>query len=131
MGSRKSVIKQTLRFGLGILVGVVIMVLVYLAIGKLSAKVFVGAAAGTVISVGNFFFMCVSLTNATESEIDATKAVAKARGGYMLRMLAIAALLIIAIKSGYCDVIATIVPLLLMRPVLMLEEFFVKNGDKK
>ena len=72
--------------------------------------------------------MCVSLTNATESEIDATKAVAKARGGYMLRMLAIAALLIIAIKSGYCDVIATIVPLLLMRPVLMLEEFL--NYDK-
>lgn len=131
MESRKSVIKQTLRFALGILSGAVITVLIYLAIGKFSAKVVIGAAVGTLISVGNFFFMCVSLINATESEIDSTRVVAKARGGYMLRMLAIAALLILAIKSGYCDVIATIVPLLLMRPVLMLEEFFGKNGDKK
>ena len=131
MESRKSVIKQTLRFALGILGGAVITVLIYLAIGKFSAKVVIGAAVGTLISVGNFFFMCVSLINATESEIDSTRVVAKARGGYMLRMLAIAALLILAIKSGYCDVIATIVPLLLMRPVLMLEEFFGKNGDKK
>ena len=131
MENRKTVINQTLRFALGIFIGALIMVLVYLAIGKLSAKVLIGAAVGTLISVGNFFFMCLSLTNAAEGELDATRVVAKARGGYMLRMLAIAALLIVAIKSGYCDVIATIVPLLLMRPVLMIEEFFGKNGDKK
>ena len=131
MNDRKSVIKQTLWFALGILAGVILMVLVYLAINKFTISVLIGGVVGTLVSVGNFFFMSVSLTNATEGEIDAGAAVNKARGGYVLRMLVIAGILILAIRSGYCDTIATVVPLLLVRPVLMVEQFFMKSGDKK
>ena len=131
MNDRDSVLKQTLRFALGILIGVIVMLLVYLVISKFTVKVALGAAVGTLVAVGNFFFMCVSLTNATRSEVDAGAAVNKARGGYVLRLIAIAAILILALRSGYCDTIATVVPLLLVRPVLMLEEFFMKSGDKK
>lgn len=131
MENRRSVITQTLKYAVGILIGVVLMVLIYFAIGKFSAAVFIGAAVGFVISVGNFFFMCLALTNAVDSTDDPAKASAKARGGYVLRMAAIALLLIVALKSGYCDTIATVVPLLLVRPVLMIIEFFGKSGDKK
>ena len=131
MNERDSVIKQTLRFALGILIGVIVMLFVYLVINKFTVKVALGAVVGTMVAVGNFFFMCVSLTNATRSEVDVGAAANKARGGYFLRLLTIAGILIIAIKSGYCDVLATTIPLLLVRPVLMLEEFFMKSGDKK
>lgn len=131
MNDKSSVIKQTLWFALGILAGAIITVLVYLAINKFTMNVLMGALLGTLVSVGNFFFMCVSLTNATEGEVDAGAAINKARGGYLLRMAAIALILIVALKSGYFDTIATIVPLLLMRPVLMIEQFFMKSGDKK
>ena len=131
MSNKNTVIKQTVRYTLGVLIGVAIMLLVYFALGKIDATVFIGAAVGSVISVGNFFFMCVSLTNATKTETEAARIVARARGGYLLRMIAVALLLVVAIKSGYCNIIATIVPLLLVRPILMRQEFFTKSGEEK
>ena len=131
MNEKKSVLKQTLIFALGILAGSVIMVLVYLLLDKFTTGVIIGALVGTLVSVGNFFFMCISLTNTANSEVDPNVAANKARGGYVLRMLVVAVILVVAIKSGYCDTLATVIPLLLVRPVLMLEEFFIKNGDKK
>ena len=131
MNERNYVLRQTLWFGLGILAGTILMVLVFLAIGRFDLSVLIGAVVGTLVSVGNFFFMSVSLTNASNSETDPGAAANKAKGGYILRMLIVGAILVLGIKSGYCNVFATLIPLLFGRPVLMLEEFFLKNGDKK
>ena len=131
MNKSNPIIKQTLRYAFGVLIGVALMILIYFLIGKLNYRVSIGAAVGYLISVGNFFFMCVALTNSTNAgEDNPTLVVAKARGSYIIRMIVVALLLIVAIKSGFCDTIATIVPLLLMRPVLMVEEFLMKSGDK-
>ena len=44
---------------------------------------------------------------------------------------ALAVVLFAAAKSGYCNVFALVIPLVFVRPVLTIGEFFRKSGDQK
>ena len=50
------------------------------------------------------------------------------KSSYPIRLLVMAAVLILCAKSGYFDVIALVVPLLFVRPILTVKEFFRKKG---
>lgn len=126
MKNKNPVITETLRILVGMAICLGLMLLVYLAIGKFSIPVLIGGIVGTVMAVGNFFFMGVGLSNLAD---DATESKIRLRSqtGFLIRTLAMLALLVVVIKFLGCDALATLLPLLFVRPVLMLEQFIQKS----
>jgi hypothetical protein len=53
------------------------------------------------------------------------------RSSYMIRSLALLVILFLLLKSGRFDTIATLIPLLFIRPAIMLDNFYSKMGRKK
>ena len=50
-------------------------------------------------------------------------------GSYPIRLLVLAGALFLCAKSGVFDLIALVLPLLFVRPILTIAEFFSKKGD--
>lgn len=128
--SRKLVLKETALIAAGEAVCVALMCLVYALIGKFALSVLLGGLAGLVLATGNFFFMAVAATLAADKaeaqDVEGGQKLMKS--SYPIRLLVLAGLLILCAKSGYFDVIALVLPLLFVRPVLTIAEFFRKKG---
>jgi hypothetical protein len=48
------------------------------------------------------------------------------RMSYTTRLVAIFVILFVCVKSGLCDALASVLPLLFVRPVITIAEFFKK-----
>ena len=133
MESRKYVIRETLRVALGVAVCVAAMIGVFALLGQFSREVVLGGIVGGLVAVGNFFFMAVGVTLAADKaeEQDVRGGKAMVSSSYTIRLSVMAVVLFAAAKSGYCNVFALVIPLLFVRPVLTVGEFFRKSGDKK
>ena len=127
---RKYVINQSLLVLLGETVAVALMIGVYALIGKFSVQAVLGGLVGVLLASGNFFFMAMIATlaadKAEQQDVEGGKKLIKS--SYPIRILVLAAVLFLCGKSGWCDVIAMAVPLLLVRPILTIQEFFKKKG---
>ena len=128
--SRKFVLKQTLLVLLGVLICSVLMCIVYALLGKFDLSVVLGGLAGTVLATGNFFFMAMIATLAADKaenqDVEGGKKLVKS--SYPIRILVLAAVLILCAKSGYFDILALALPLVFVRPILTILEFFKKKG---
>lgn len=116
---------------MGVIICTAVMICVFALLKRLNASVWLGALAGTVLAVGNFFFMAVTTSMAT----DRAKA-DDAKGGKRLvqtsqtvRFLILAVLLFALAKSGLCNVIALLLPIAFVRPAMMVMQFFRKEDD--
>lgn len=131
--SRKFVIKESLLVLLGVLIASAAMCGVFALLGKFDLSVVWGALVGTVLAAGNFFFMAVSATLAADKaeadNVEGGKAMMKT--SYFVRLLALAIVLFLCAKSGVFNLIALVLPLVFVRPVLSLAEFFRKAGEPK
>ena len=132
MNSRKYVIQETLRVALGVAVCVAAMIGIFALLGQFSREVVLGGIVGGLVAVGNFFFMAVGVTLAADKaenqDVKAGKALISS--SYTVRLIVMAVVLFAAAKSGYCNVFALVIPLVFVRPVLTVGEFFRKSGDK-
>ena len=63
MKHKNPAITETLRILVGMLICLALMLGVYALIQKFSLAVLFGGLVGTVIAVGNFFFMAIGLSN--------------------------------------------------------------------
>lgn len=128
--SRKLVIKETAIIAIGEVICVAIMCAVYALIGKFSLGVLLGGLVGLLLATGNFFFMAVAATLAADKaeaqDVEGGKKLMKS--SYPIRLLVLAVLLILCAKSGFFDVLALVLPLLFVRPVITMAEFFRKKG---
>lgn len=128
--SRKYVLRQTLVVLLGELIGVALMFAVYAVIGKFGMPVLLGGIVGAVLTTGNFFFMAMAATlaadRAEQQDVEGGKKLMKA--SYPIRILVLAGVLFLCGKSGYFDILALALPLVFVRPVLTVTEFFKKKG---
>ena len=128
--SRKVVLKETAIIAAGELVCVALMCVVYALLGKFGMDVLLGGLVGTLLATGNFFFLAVVATLAADKaqaqNVEAGQKLMKS--SYPIRFGALAVLLVLCAKSGYFDVIALALPLLFVRPVLTVAEFFRKKG---
>ena len=128
--SRKIVFKETALIAVGELICVAIMCGVYAIIGKFTLSVVLGGLVGLLVATGNFFFMAVAATLAADKaeaqDVEGGKKLMK--GSYPIRMLVMAGVLILCAKSGFFDVLALVLPLLFVRPILTIAEFFRKKG---
>ena len=133
MDSRKYVLKETLRVAIGEAVCVAAMIGVFALLGYFSREVVLGGIIGGLVAVGNFFFMAVGVTLAADRAESQDVRGGKAMGSssYTIRLIVMAVVLFAAAKSGYCNVFALVIPLVFVRPVLTIGEFFRKSGDQK
>lgn len=127
--SRKIVFQETGIIAIGEAVCVALMCGVYALISKFSMSVLLGGIVGAVLATGNFFFLAVVATlaanRAEAQDVEGGKKLMKS--SYPIRLLVLAGLLILCAKSGYFDVLALVLPLVFVRPVLTVAEFFRKK----
>lgn len=103
-----------------------IMIGVYALIGKLTAKVLLGAALGTAAALVNFAVMTLSVVRAEGAESPERGAL-QVRFNYIIRMIVLAAVLIVALKTNVFDPVATVLPLCFTRIAIFLSEIFRKK----
>ena len=131
MDSRKIVFKETAVVAIGEIICVGLMLAVFAMLGKFDSTVLLGGIIGGVLTVANFFFMAVGTSLAADKaenqDVKGGQAVIKS--SYMLRMIALFVLMFACVRSGLCNVIALVVPLVFVRPVLTIGEFFRKKGE--
>lgn len=129
--SRKYVLKETLAVLLGQIACVGILFLVYVLLHKFAVSVLLGGVVGAILATGNFFFMAVAATlaadKAQQQDVEGGQKLMKS--SYPIRILVLAGVFILCAKSGYFDLIALVLPLLFVRPILTVMEFFRKKGS--
>ena len=128
--SRKLVLKETAFIALGEAVCVAAMCAVYLLIEKFDLSVLLGGLAGLLVATGNFFALSLVATLAADraEAQDVAGGQKLMQSSYPLRLLAMGVILFLCAKSGVFDVIALVLPLLFVRPILTVLEFFKKKG---
>lgn len=134
MDMRKYVLRQTGLVAFGEAVGVAAMLGVFALLGYFDKTVLLGGIVGGAVAVGNFFAMAIGVNIAADKaqnqNVKGGQATVKA--SYMLRLVVMAVVLFAFAKSGLCNVIALVVPLVFVRFTLTLAEFFRrKPGDGK
>lgn len=133
---------DTVWLALGEVIVALLVSAVYLLIKKFDYTVITGAVLGGAVTVINFLILSIGVNRAInkfveergDGEMDEEEAekYAKEHGmtvqnammkSYMLRMLLMIGSLVLAGISGWFDIIATVIPLLMYRPILYVTEF--------
>lgn len=133
MGFHKIVCRETSIIAAGVAICTAIMFAVYFLLGKGNTSVLLGCLAGAAISIGNFFFMALGAGLAADkAEAQDVKAgQLLVRNAYLLRLVALFAILLACAKSGLFNLFALALPLAFIRPTLAVSEFFRKKGERK
>lgn len=132
MDPRKLVLKQTAVVLAGEILCVAAMIGVFALLGQFDKAVVFGGIVGGLVAVLNFFFMAIAVNIAADKAVqqNVKGGQATVKSSYMLRLVCMFAILFAFAKSGYCNVIAMVLPLAFVRPTLTVVEFFRrKSGD--
>ena len=131
MNSRKIALHETGIIAIGVLIGTAAMIGVFALLNHFSLNVLLGGLFGAILSILNFFSMAIVSTLAADraesQDVEGGKKLLKS--SYPIRLLVLAALLIVFAKSGYFNVIALVLPLAFVRPTITISEFFRKKGE--
>ena len=141
---------DTVWLALGEAIVAALISVVYLLIGKFDYTVITGATLGGAVTVINFLILSIGVNRAInqfvkergKGEMDEEEAdkYAKEHGmavqnammkSYMLRMILMIGSLVLAGISGWFDIIATVIPLLMYRPILYVTEFIKTKLNTK
>lgn len=133
MDMRKYVLRQTGVVALGEAIGVAAMIGIFALLGSFDRSVLLGGIVGGAVAVANFFIMAIGVNIAADKaqNQDVKGGQAAIKGSYALRMLGMAVILFAFAKSGLCNVIALVVPLIFVRFTLTLQEFFRRKPGEK
>ena len=133
MDSRKIVYRETGIVAIGQVICLAVMYAVFALLGYFDSTVLLGGIIGTVLSLANFFFMAVSASLAADKAVnqDVKSGTALMKGSYLVRLAVIFVILLACVKSGLCNPIASVLPLVFVRPIITVAEFFRKTGDEK
>lgn len=133
MNTKQFVLRETGMLAIGVAVCAGVTVGIFAAIGYYNTSVLLGAAVGLLMAVANFFLMAVAAEAAADramnDDVKGGKALVKTSQN--LRLVVIFLLVLLLAKTGVCNPVAMVAPLLTARPVLMVVEFFRKAGDDK
>ncbi len=126
MNDKQQTYRELLVFTLGELIGLGLLYGAFALLGKLDSKALLGGAVGALTAVLNYFLMAVGVYAAAAR----AEAGDPARGRKIIglsmagRFLLMIAILVVGAKSGSCNVIAMLIPLLLFRVLIFVGEFF-------
>ena len=133
MDMRKTVLRQTGVVALGELIGVAAMIGIFALLGSFDMKVLLGGIVGGLVATGNFLAMAIAVNIAADKaqNQDVKGGQATIKISDILRLVVMALVLFAFAKSGLCNVITLVVPLIFVRITLTVAEFFRrKPGDK-
>ena len=130
MQARTHVFRETGLMAAGELIGGALTVAVFWALGYFQMNVLWGTLAGCLVTVGNYFFMAVTVDLAADraEKGEVQQAQKMVQLSSTVRLVVMGLVLFLCIRLG-ANVVALLVPLLLERPILMLSEFFRKKVD--
>ncbi len=132
MDSRKIVFKETAIIAVGEIICTAVMLGVFALIGKFDRSVVLGGIFGCMLAILNFFFMAVGASiaadRAEKQDVKGGKGIVKM--SMSLRYVLLFVILFALGKSGICNLFALVIPLVFVRPVLTVGEFFRKKGDE-
>lgn len=130
--ARKTVFHETAIIAVGEVIGVALMLAVFALLGRLDRAAVLGGIVGGLLAVGNFLMMAINVSlaadKAAQQNVKAGKAMVST--SYVTRMVVLFVILFACVKSGLCNVIACVVPLLFVRVTITVAEFMRKSGDK-
>ncbi len=133
MDSRKLVFRETAVVAVGQTICVAAMIGIYALLGAFSRAVLLGGIFGGILAVLNFFFMSISAMMAADKAESQNVAGGKltVQLSFIARMVVLFVVLFALIKSGLCDTLASVLPLVFTRPIISVGEFFRKSGESK
>lgn len=130
MNFRKLVLQDTAAVAVGQVICVSAMIGVFSLAGKYGISVLLGGIAGGLIALANFFFMTffadMAADKARHQDIPGGQKLI--RLSYTVRMTGTLLLLAFCAKSGFFHLPALALPLLFTRPILTIQESFLKKG---
>ena len=132
MDMRKFVLKQTGLVALGELIGTGVMLGIFALMGKWDTSILLGGVVGALVATGNFFAMAIGVNIAADKaeKQNVKGGQATVKSSYLLRMVVMFLILFAFARSGLCNAIALVVPLVFVRITLTVAEFFKrKPGD--
>lgn len=133
MDSRKIVYKETLLIVIGEIVCIGLMFGIFALLKKIDTSVLLGGLIGGAVAIGNFFVMAIGTSLAADKaeaqDVKGGKALLQI--SFFARYVVMFVVLFAGAKSGYCNLVALLLPLVFVRPVLTLGEFFRKKEDTK
>lgn len=131
MDSRRIVYKETGVIAAGQIVCMVVMFVVFALLGRFDRSVVLGGLLGAVLAIANFFFMAIGASLAADKaagqDVKGGKTLVKS--SYALRLVVIFLILFACVKSGLCNAVASVLPLIFVRPTITVAEFFRKSGE--
>jgi len=133
MDGRKELLRQTGIVALGEVLGVAAMMGIFALLGAFDMGVLWGGIVGGLVAIANFFVMAIGVNIAADKaqNQDVKGGQAAIKGSYLLRMILMAVILFAFAKSGICNVIALVVPLIFVRFTLTVAEFFRRKPGEK
>jgi len=133
MDMRKVVLRQTGIIALGEAVGVAAMLGIFALLGKFDATVLLGGIVGGLVAVGNFLAMAIGVNLAVDKaqQQNVQGGQAALKGSYLIRMLVMGLVLFAFARSGLCNVLALVIPLVFVRFTLTVAEFFRRKPGEK
>lgn len=130
--ARKTVFHDTAIIAVGEVIGVALMLAVFALLGRLDRAAVLGGIIGGLLAVGNFLMMAINVSLAADKAVrqDVKAGKAMVSTSYVTRMVVLFVILFACVRSGLCNVIACVVPLLFVRVTITVAEFMRKSGDK-
>lgn len=130
MESRNFLFRQTATVALGQALCSAAMLGVFALLGKYDTAVLWGGILGAAIATANFFFLSLSAVYAADraEKQDVAGGQKLIQLSYMGRMAGLFLVLFLCAKSGICNLIALVIPLVFTRPILTISEFLRKKG---
>lgn len=130
MQKHRDVLHQTGRLAVALVVCVGVMLGIYALMGKFTSSVFLGVVIGSLLAIGNFLSLSITVSNALDRaarDQDPQRAQLSIQASSVVRLLALAAIYILLFRAKVCDPVAALIPLLLAQAALKLVEFFRKD----
>ena len=146
MNDKNSFLKEWWMVFAGEIIVSILTVCVYLAIGQFSYRVVTGVILGSAVIILNFLFLYLSVNRAIDNymELRGDKEMTEEEAekfakenammiqnatklSYVIRTFTMMGALVLALLLDWFDVIATVVPLLAFRPILLVSQLMGKK----
>ena len=110
--------REIKRISAGVLIGSVLMVLVFVLLGKFDWTVLWGALLGDAVAIGNFVYLGLSVQKAAAAD-DPNRARLTIRASYSIRMLVAIMAVVVGLAVDALHWAAVVIPLLLPRLTIL------------
>ena len=126
----KNLFKEVIRVGIGVYILTGLMILGFKLFGFFDIKVVFGGILGATVCTFNFYYLARCVSKAMD-KTESSEAKNYVSGSYFIRILIVAATLILAIKlPEYFNYIAAAIPFVFPRIVIMVLNLKKKGEDK-